>query len=543
MDADTIILCAGPAHPGQLSGGGQQSTPMIPVNGKPVIGWILDDLLGKGTRAATVVLRAGDEQLQHFVQWAYAGRMQLTLAPVNPGGTILHSLQAGLMDRPGNQALRIVLGDTLIRDAFEDELDFVYTGEVADSRRWCLVELDDRQRVSAYLDKQEHTTTTNSALAGFYQLVDGQLARDCLAAALAAGARELSQMLVRYGRRRPIYARPAQEWYDFGHIDNLVQARRRLLQPRYFNTLTVNPILNTITKVSENSDKLQNELDWYLGIPDELKVLTPRILSYRQENGRLQIVQEYYGYPSLAELYVYGDLHPDTWSSILRHVIRVHQEFCRHRGVLEPAAISSMYAAKTWERLEQLQSRDAAWEALLSRPSLQYNGQTLQNVSVLRAEIDARAQHLVETASIAVIHGDFCFSNTLFDVNHQIIRLIDPRGNFGVNGIYGDSRYDIAKLRHSVAGLYDYIVAGFFHLEEDDNGFRASVYAGETATLVAQAFDCMLEEAGYDLDEIKFIEGLLFLSMLPLHQDSPRRQRMMLLTGLSRLNEVFECAS
>jgi dTDP-glucose pyrophosphorylase len=516
---------------------------MIPVNGKPVIGWILDDLLRKGTRAATVVLRADDEQMQHFVQWAYAGRLELSLALVNAGGTILHSLQAGLMDRPGDRPLRIVLGDTLIRDPFDDDRDFVYTGEVADSRRWCLVELNERRQITAYLDKQEHTTTTNTALAGFYQLLDGPWARECLAAALAAGGRELSQMLACYGRRRPIYGRPAQEWYDFGHIDNLVQARRRLLQPRYFNTLTVNPILNTITKVSENSDKLQNELDWYLGIPDELKVLTPRILSYKKENGRLQIVQEYYGYPSLAELYVYGDLHPDTWNSILRHVIRVHQEFCRHRGMLEPAAISSMYARKIWDRLELLQQQDAAWGALLSRPSIRFNGQTLRNVAVLRAEIDARAQRLVETASITVVHGDFCFSNALFDVNHQIIRLIDPRGSFGVKGVYGDSRYDVAKVRHSVAGLYDYIIADLFHLEEVDGGFFASVHAGETTALVAHAFDCMVEEAGYDLDEIRFIEALLFLSMLPLHQDAPRRQRMMYLTGLSRLNEVFECAS
>jgi hypothetical protein len=94
-----------------------------------------------------------------------------------------------------------------------------------------------------------------------------------------------------------------------------------------------------------------------------------------------------------------------------------------------------------------------------------------------------------------------------------------------------------------VAGLYDYIIADLFHLEEVDGGFFASVHAGETTALVAHAFDCMVEEAGYDLDEIRFIEALLFLSMLPLHQDAPRRQRMMYLTGLSRLNEVFECAS
>jgi hypothetical protein len=47
-------------------------------------------------------------------------------------------------------------------------------------------------------------------------------------------------------------------------------------------------------------------------------------------------------------------------------------------------------------------------------------------------------------------------------------------------------------------------------------------------------------ESGYNLQHIKFIEGLLFISMLPLHQDYPKRQLMMFLTGIVRLNEVKE---
>jgi hypothetical protein len=38
------------------------------------------------------------------------------------------------------------------------------------------------------------------------------------------------------------------------------------------------------------------------------------------------------------------------------------------------------------------------------------------------------------------------------------------------------------------------------------------------------------------LEEVKFIEGLLFISMLPLHADHPRRQTMMYLRGLELLN-------
>jgi hypothetical protein len=41
------------------------------------------------------------------------------------------------------------------------------------------------------------------------------------------------------------------------------------------------------------------------------------------------------------------------------------------------------------------------------------------------------------------------------------------------------------------------------------------------------------------MDDVRFIEGLLFLSMCPLHHDHPRRQRAMFAIGLQILNEVL----
>lgn len=138
-----------------------------------------------------------------------------------------------------------------------------------------------------------------------------------------------------------------------------------------------------------------------------------------------------------------------------------------------------------------------------------------------------------------IVHGDYCFSNILFDINNQIIRLIDPRGSFGVKGSYGDPRYDMAKLRHSAHELYDFILADMFELRETEAGFEGEIYADNIASQVGDTLDKMILELGYDLDEIRFIEGLLFISMLPIHHGQPQRQKMMLLTGLSLLNEVL----
>jgi len=536
----TIILCGGQISYSSLPIGTNQSNAMIPVNGRPVIGWILDDLLQKGINSVTVVLREQDHRLQSFLQRAYTGRMEITIAALRHEGTIIQSVQVGLARSASDGTIRVILGDTLIRDPFDGSGDFVYVGEVDDSRRWCLAVTAAGGRVVDYVEKQETASEPKLALAGYYQFEHPEHLRECVEFCVASGQRELSELLRRYGSLYPISTRQVKDWYDFGHIDNLVDARRRLLQPRYFNSLSINPILNTITKVSDNDDKLRDELDWYLSIPDELKVLTPRILKHERTNGHLEVVQEYYGYPTLAELYVYGDLHADSWRSILRHVLRIHQEFCRYPGTLERQAIQSMYLDKTLARLEQLRSQDNYWRELLELENVTFNNRPLKNIGVLENKIRERAMSAAESAPVRAIHGDLCFSNILFDVNNQIIRLIDPRGSFGAKGIWGDARYDVAKLRHSICGLYDYIVADMFELQQNGSEFSGRVCANGTPKVVALSFDRMIADQGYDLRDVKFIEGLLFISMLPLHQGHPHRQRMMFLGGLSLLNEVFD---
>ncbi len=535
----TIILCGGPINHSNLPIGTNQSNAMVPVNGKPVIGWVLDELLFKQIRQATIVLREENTSLRAFVERGYAGRMDLTLAPLKEEGTIVRSILAGLSHTPTDGLVRIILGDTLIRDSFDGDRDFVYVGEVDDSRRWCVAVPGHLGEIVEMIDKQELPNPPFKALAGYYHLTHGDHLRQCVEQSVAAGERELSDVLRRYMAVHPIQAEPAKEWFDFGHIDQLVSARRRLLQPRYFNSLTINPVLNTITKVSQHTRKLEEELAWFQLIPDNLKVLTPRVIATRDGEGNVQVTQEYYGYPTLAELYVYGDLHVDIWRSILRHVMRIHQEFRRHSGQLESEHVRSMYVQKTWERLDALRQQDPFWESLLSAETVTFQGRVLRNVYPMADDINRRAEELSQSAPISIIHGDFCFSNILFDINNQIVRLIDPRGSFGTSGIYGDARYDLAKLRHSVSGLYDYVMADMFDITADGDGYRAQVYASDRTRAIASDFDRMVSALGYDVNEIRFIEGLLFVSMVPFHKGHPQRQQLLYLTGLSLLNEVL----
>lgn len=536
----TIILAAGPINYTNLPIGTNQSNAMIPIHGKPVIGWILDDLIQKQVLEAVVVLRKENHHLAKFLRQTYAKRLKLKLVEIQKSESILDSLNQGLESFKGQKRVRIILGDTLIRDSYEAKEDFVYTGSVSDAARWCIAKLDPQGNIRDLRDKQKlPNSREHIALAGYYFLTDGLYLKKCLNESLKKKENELSAVLKRYMRRYPLKTRKAKDWFDFGHIDHVLDAKRRLLPARSFNRLVIDPVLNTITKESENNLKLQDELEWYQALPSRLQVLTPRILDSQNQNGKLKIVQEYYGYPTLAEIYVFGDLDSDAWDSMLKRVLHIHQEFLKYPGRLKPEDMEAIYVTKTWKRLEALKRQDPYWEKLLLQEIIDYNGQKLLNVFRLQPKLNERAKKLAKSAKSTILHGDFCFSNILFDMNNQIIRLIDPRGRFGPKGIYGDPRYDMAKLRHSISGLYDFFIADLFALQEMDQKFKLKIFTGELQRQLQSQFDHLLHEMGYNLEEIKFLEGLLFISMTPLHHGHAERQKAMYLTGLQLLNEIL----
>lgn len=540
MTISTIILCAGKVDISNLPIGTNISNATIPVNGKPVIAWILDDLMRRGFRENIhVVVRSEDKKLQMLLLRVYAKKAGVKCIPLVEPSSILVSLWAGLSSLSDEGAVQIILGDTLIRDDFECKHDMVYVGEVDDSKRWCLALMDEHGRLTDLIDKKENQYLSRQALAGYYFFADTPLLKSAVKQSLESGEKELSAAIRLYMKEKPIQTRRAKEWYDFGHIDNLLNAKRNLMRPRYFNQLEINPVLNTIKKNSENTEKLRDELDWYLQIPDELKALTPRILHYETQGNQVEITQEYYGYPTLSEIYVYSDLHPENWMIILRHLIRIHEQFCKYKAVMPSDTLVDMYITKTEKRLATLM-QSAYWHDLLNRKEIIYNGRAYQNFGLLRPFIETVVEEMKQDFLPCIIHGDFCFSNILYDFANQIVRLIDPRGSFGVKGIYGDPRYDMAKLRHSVAGMYDFIVSDLFDVRESKDGFQGEIFNMQNLNPVIENFDQKLVESGYNLQHIKLIEGLLFISMLPLHQDYPKRQLMMFLTGIVRLNEVRE---
>jgi len=199
----------------------------------------------------------------------------------------------------------------------------------------------------------------------------------------------------------------------------------------------------------------------------------------------------------------------------------------------------NMYIEKTETRLA---SKDVGPELrrLIDHPgTFTINGQEIQNLSARWDEVRDIVKGWSVNAEASVIHGDLCLSNILYDIRSRVCKLIDARGSFHVEGIFGDPKYDVAKLCHSVYGLYDFIVNDIFDLSIEGNDIEFHIRSRSQHTEINERFDSIFL-ASFDRKEILLRTALLFASMPALHYDAPKRQVAMYIRSLQLLDEALK---
>lgn len=351
----------------------------------------------------------------------------------------------------------------------------------------------------------------------------------------------LYQSLEEYNSYNGLECVLEDNWNDFGHLDNFLQIQK-IVETRFFNEISIDKDKNILTKKSEEKEKLINEIKWFLTLPNKLQWITPRIYSYSLEWEQPKVSMEYYSYPTLHHLYLYGNHNIDKWKKIFKKLFYVHNEMKGYslkinRKDIEKA-LNNIYINKTIERLEKVK-QDKNFSRYFEK-EFYINNIKIESLNKLKRLIIELVEKLEinKREELNIIHGDYFFANILYDPTADIIKLIDPRGDFGGYGIYGDPNYDLAKLAHSVDGKYDFIVEDLFELEELDKGFNYKIVYSEKYDEIKELFYSHFDKKVRL--KIKFIQALLFLSMIPLHKDKPKRQKVMLGVGVRILNEVME---
>jgi len=88
--------------------------------------------------------------------------------------------------------------------------------------------------------------------------------------------------------------------------------------------------------------------------------------------------------------------------------------------------------------------------------------------------------------------------------------------------------------------MYDFVVNGLFKISEDNMSYEYSLLGGISYKPLIKIFNNLCSKYGFNYMEIQFIEGLLFLSMIPLHKDDFDRQKIFYLKAVELLNGVIQ---
>lgn len=318
------------------------------------------------------------------------------------------------------------------------------------------------------------------------------------------------------------------------------------VEPRAFNFLEVDAKRGLVTKRSTHKENLAAEILWYLKLPEQLNYLAPRIFDYSLDLDAPFVTMEFYGYRTLHEIFLSAirksepqDFCDPLFRSLLFAVeeMQAQKISCDEERVR--AAINSMYIDKTLRRLEKLQSSDDF--KIFFTEQIVVNGKTFRPLNEIISLLPGMIERLLlddAAENFSVIHGDLCFPNILVEEEHKFFRLIDPRGKFGDFDIFGDRRYDLAKLLHSAEGNYDLIIADEFKVSV--RGAAIDYKMTLDFSPVKKKFLAVFARQLKNLPAIRLIEATLFLSMIPLHSDSLSRQRVMLARGVELFESVLE---
>lgn len=316
---------------------------------------------------------------------------------------------------------------------------------------------------------------------------------------------------------------------------------------RAYNNIVFNPDSNTILKTSVEK-RLNDEIDYYNTLSNELKIHFPRLKSFDTLNAPYKMELEFYTYKNVARYYL-SEKHTNQefWNKFFNSLFSIISAFKKDKKNYTKEQIKlfckNMFIDKTINEYNNLKNNFSYFSELCSRKEIYLNNIKYNNFDDIWQKIENKIFLMIEKQeNFNVIHGDMCFSNILLgydeDIENITIKLVDPRGSFGEKGIYGSSLYDYAKILHSIDGNYESFIYDKFILLEENKKYNLKILNNKiNEEICVNEFKKNLSNQEF-LDS-KLIEGLIFIGMCARHYDSLERQKAMYLTGIRILNEVL----
>ena len=536
-----LILSAGEINNELAKIFGKIPSGLIPINGKPVIFRIIDKLLNEGISNISITVGYKKEILEEIITEQYKNQCKIQFVESDfekpPGNSIKDS-----MNQFDEEKLLIILGDTLISNNLTELVNkgknFVLTSnEFVKTENWCVITKNNGKLDKIFDKKLLENNNKYHALVGCYFFNNVNLLKNSFDEFKEDERLEISSIIKKIKEKEEFDSVTAQEWLDVGHLENYFSTKQFVLKTRYFNKLQFDDSGENVIKTSTNNKKLIDEINWYKQIPNDISELVPKISdSSVVQNPYIKL--QYIKHPTLSELWLYGEFSSDFWKEIINELFIIIQKFKKHNHHVTKQEYNSIYFQKTQDRINELVKNNEIFKEIFEQDFIFINSKKLKNWKSMINEIKEKINIMFNEDDNCLVHGDLYFSNILYDSKKRNFKLIDPRGKWG-QGIAGDIKYDIAKIRHSIVGGFDTITNGLYSAKrQGENRIEYNVFVSKNNQTIRNELDNIIER-NWKLDEIKMSEGLLFISMLPLHSDNLERQLALFCIGIERLNEIF----
>lgn len=507
---------------------------LLSVNQKPEIFNMLNPMIREGLKDITFVVNLENKSLiQSFMNHSFELldlNIKYLVQDNFEGPAAAFKMIENDLDKP----VMLLLGDTICEMPTELDKSWLGVSKVSEEKdRYCMVEYNKDKEITYFIDKSKDPMETDKAAIGIYYLKNYKLLKKVFNKPISKIHNEyqLSSLFEEYMKEEKMYIEEFKEWEDIGTLDAYKAVTEKKFNCRYFNNLSLDDS-GVLTKES-SYEKIEAEIDWFRKVQNnDFGKMSPKLYDYGP--GAMKYGIEYYDYLTLMEYLCYYPLTDYNINVIFSKLFNKLEQIYKDTKTILPEFnkyTKNILIDKTYIRIDMWNRKD-----LLEKDTVKINGIDYIGVNKCLELLMKDIEKISDDSQkyISVVHGDPTFSNILFSPRAQIFRLIDPRGNFDIDTIYGDVRYDIAKLRHCYHGRYDEIINDLFYVEESDE-INYKFYKN----INYHIYDEIISNY-YDMDDVELIEGLLFISMLPLHDDYPDRQKVFFARGIECLNNQIK---
>ena len=255
---------------------------------------------------------------------------------------------------------------------------------------------------------------------------------------------------------------PVSGVVDIGVVGNFIQCITGNFDSRYFNSLQGDAY--TLVKSSTNKKKIKAEYTYYHLLPDDMKMWYVLPFDYQEDEEKASYTMQRLHMTDLAIQWVHGSFDEAEFQQLMK--LYFHFFAGRHEKNVSTdeyrKLADTLYLDKVEQRIHELKTLPE-YETMARFLSAGTEEGTVdvifEHYTTLKERVEAKVKYPCKSV---IGHGDPCFANVLYNRSTRTLKFIDPKGALTEDELWTNPYYDLAKLSHSICGLYDFFNNGLY---------------------------------------------------------------------------------